>query len=63
MQIKSYENFHSKTLTGQNNAQQTLVTVLHTSGLTILKYAKFGQSGLLQQTHIYHNGWVRMPIN
>ena len=37
MRFKSYDHFHYGTSTGQNDARQTLVTVLHTSGWIISK--------------------------
>ena len=37
MQFKSYGHFHEKTLAGQNDAWQTLVTILHTSGWIVFK--------------------------
>ena len=38
MRFKSYKCFHYKSSTGQNDARQSLVTVLHGNGWTILKY-------------------------
>ena len=37
-EYKSYEHFHQKRLTRENDARWDLVTVLHTSGWTMLKY-------------------------
>ena len=44
MRFKSYEHFHLKTSTGQNDAWQSLVTVFANQWLdniNINKYAKF----------------------
>ena len=38
MRFKSYEHFHQKSSTGQNDARGSLVTFFHTSGWTMLKY-------------------------
>ena len=35
--FKSYENFFQKTSTSQNGAQQSLATIWHTNGWTMLK--------------------------
>ena len=35
VQFKSYEHFHLNTSTGQNDAWQSLVTILHTNGWTM----------------------------
>ena len=37
VRFKSYEHFHLKTSTGQNDARQSLVTILHTGDWTMLR--------------------------
>ena len=36
--MKRYEHFHQKSSAGQNDARLSLVTVLHTGSLTMIKY-------------------------
>ena len=49
VRFNSCEHFHLKSLTGQNYARQSLVTILHTSSWAMLKY--IGTHNLIK---IYH---------
>ena len=51
----SYEHFHM-TSTSQNDARQRLITILHTSGLTMFKWTRI--QNLIQIYHVVQELWA-----